>query len=127
RAPYGRARRAKTALTAPRPAAERAPTTAGSPSGCIANEASLSAAVGLQRSMRQPIRTALGVILVVLFGLNQETIGKTIGPSCAVGVTGTAAIMEARGWLGFQACDAVAAQNPIPMYRYTGEIRTPVV
>lgn len=65
---------------------------------------------------------AVALIIVLFVGgvaSNWQSIGLTIGPSCAVGVSGTAAVVTARGWDAPTACRSMAGAST-SIYSYSG-------
>lgn len=72
------------------------------------------------------IRVGAVLLGVALFVLNFESVGMAVGPSCTVGVTGTAASVTVRGWTAPAACDSLQ-RTSVSTYSYTGLVNAPVV
>jgi len=68
----------------------------------------------------------LAVLLIALVGSQWNNIGLRLGPTCRVGVSGTAAIVTVEGWGAGDTCRAMARDSG--MYSYQGAAPTiPVV
>lgn len=77
-------------------------------------------------SSRRGIALAAAIVVGVVAATNWDALGMANGPTCTVGVQGTAASLEVRGWTANQACAAFEAETP-GTYRYSGPLTTPVV
>ncbi len=71
------------------------------------------------------------VLCVLVVGaiafVNWSALGIDIGPTCIVGVTGTAATVTVKGWSADQACSAMRAGAQAVTYTYSGNVTNPVV
>lgn len=63
---------------------------------------------------------------VLLAFLQRDALGMSYGPTCIVGIAGTAASVQAQGWLAGTACDALAGSST-STYRFSGTLTTPVI
>ena len=77
-------------------------------------------------------RIALVGVLLAIAGTAgiayaNEDVGMAIGPSCTIGVTGTAASLTVKGWRAVDACNTFDAGTSILLYRYSGAVTTPAI
>lgn len=56
-----------------------------------------------------------------------DDVATAIGPSCTVGVVGTAATLSVRGWQSGQMCDAFDPGTGAALYRLSGPITSPTI
>ena len=56
-----------------------------------------------------------------------DDVATAIGPSCTVGVAGTAATLTVRGWQSGKVCDALDLGSTYSLYRVSGELRTATI
>lgn len=77
--------------------------------------------------MRTLVLVLIGLVagITIAVYMNRTTIGATFGPSCTIGVTGTAAMVEVKGWTASSVCDTMA--NKQGMYRYNGDMIPPPI
>ncbi len=77
---------------------------------------------GILRRLPPAVLGFAGTALVlagVAVVLNWQAIGRSIGPSCTLGVTGTAAKLTVNGWGASGVCDSVSAAG---IYHYSGPV-----
>lgn len=95
----------------------------------------MEGAAAVPRATDRPARHWLrwaGILLVVLavvaaIAYTNEDVGIAIGPSCTIGVTGTAATLTVKGWQSQRLCDTFNLGGNIALYRYSGQVMTPTV
>lgn len=73
------------------------------------------------------VAALVALVLVVWYvGQQWDTIGLAVGPTCRVGISGTAAVVTVHGWGADASCAAMARDNGA--YSYDGPAPTiPVV